>query len=104
MLNHQKEPKTQIETLTLKDSKVIAKMDLQAVKLDVLQKIMSISKASLLEKIDKLLEDELIVGYTVEGQPLTKASYNLRLAEAEEQLRSGNYTTQEDLEKESENW
>ncbi len=79
-------------------------MDLQAAKLDVLQKIMSISKTSLLEKIDKLLEDELIVGYTVEGKPLTKALYNLRLAEAEEQLRSGNYTTQEDLEKESENW
>ena len=65
---------------------------------------MSVSKASLLEKIDKLLEEEMIVGYTVDGKPLTKALYNLRLVEAEEQLRSGQYITQEDLEKESENW
>lgn len=79
-------------------------MSLETVRLGVLQKVMNISTASLLEKIDRLLEDELIVGYTVEGKPLTKASYNLRLAEAEEQLVSGQYTTQEDLEKESENW
>lgn len=79
-------------------------MDLQEAKLDVMQKIMNVSKASLLEKIDKLLEEELIVGYTVEGQPLTKELYNQRLIEAEEQLRSGQYTTQENLEKESENW
>lgn len=79
-------------------------MALQAAKLDVMQKIMSVSKASLLEKIDKLLEEELIVGYTVEGQPLTKELYNQRLIEAEEQLHFGQYTTQEDLEKESQNW
>jgi hypothetical protein len=50
------------------------------------------------------LEDELIVGYTVEGEPLTKALYDLRISVAEEQLRSGQYSTQEELEKESENW
>lgn len=79
-------------------------MDLEATKLDVLQKIMNVSKVSLLEKIDKLLEEELIVGYTVDGQPLTKELYNDRLAKAEEQLRMGQYITQDDLEKESENW
>lgn len=85
------------------DSKDIY-MDLQAVKLNVMQKIMNVSKASLLEKIDKLLEEELIVGYTVDGQPLTSETYNARLAKAEEQLDSGKYTTQEDLENESESW
>lgn len=79
-------------------------MDLEATKLDVMQKIMNVSKASLLAKIDKLLEEELIVGYTVEGQPLTKELYNQRLDKAEEQLRLGKYITQDDLEKESENW
>lgn len=79
-------------------------MDIQVVKLDVIQKIMSVSKASLLKKIDKLLEDELIVGYTVDGEPLTKELYNSRLDAAEEQLCLGKYTTQEDMEKESENW
>jgi|TARA_B110000285_G_C14852255_1_gene480489 hypothetical protein len=80
------------------------KMDLQETKLGVMQKIMSVSKPSLLEKIDKLLEEEMVVGYTVEGKPLTKDQYNKRLQLAEEQLLSGEFITQEDLEKESENW
>ena len=79
-------------------------MDLQETKLGVMQKIMSVSKPSLLEKIDKLLEEEMVVGYTVEGKPLTKDQYNKRLQLAEEQLLSGEFITQEDLEKESENW
>jgi hypothetical protein len=45
-----------------------------------------------------------VVGYTVEGEPLTKESYNKRLETAEKQIRSGDYLTQEELEKESENW
>jgi len=79
-------------------------MDLQATKLDVMQKIMSVSAPSLLDKINKLLEKEMTVGYTVEGKPLTKETYDERLQIAEKQIRSGEYTTQEDLEKEAENW
>ncbi len=78
-------------------------MDLEAKKLDVLQKIMEVSTFPLLEKINKLLEKEMIVGYTVDGKPLTKKSYNARLQIAEKQIRSGEYITQEDLEKEAEN-
>ena len=82
----------------------LIKMDIQATKLDVMQKIMSVSTASLLEKINNILDNEMIVAYTVEGAPLTKAMYNERLHKAEEQLQSGEYTTQEDFEKEVENW
>ncbi len=79
-------------------------MGLQETKLDVMQKLMSVSKTSLLDKVNNLLDQEMIVGYTVEGEPLTKQSYNIRLQIAEKQILSGEYTTQEDLEKESENW
>ncbi len=79
-------------------------MDIQTTKLNVMQKIMSVSKASLLEKINDILDDEMIVGYTVDGKPLTKELYNKRLQESEKQLLSGEYVTQEDLEKESESW
>ena len=79
-------------------------MGLQKTKLSVMQKIMSVSKVSLLEKIDKLLEEEMIVGYTVDGKPLTKKDYDLRLQVGEHQLNKGEYTSQEELEKESENW
>ncbi|HNP19023.1 MAG TPA: hypothetical protein PKL31_11350 [Fulvivirga sp.] len=79
-------------------------MDLQTAKLNVLQKIMGVNKPSLLDKINKLLDKELIVGYTVNGEPLTKDSYNKRLKIAESQLLSGDYISQEELEAESENW
>lgn len=79
-------------------------MDLQATKLEVMQKILGISKVSVLQKIDQLLEEELVVGYTTEGQPLTRTQYNDRLQKAEEQLKSGKFISQEDLEKEAESW
>ncbi len=79
-------------------------MDLQAAKLDVMQKIMNVSTESLIAKVDKLLEEEMIVGYTVKGEPLTKKEYNLRLEKAEQQIASGDFITQEDLEKEVEGW
>jgi len=79
-------------------------MNLQTVKLDVVQKILGVQKESILEKINKILEKEMIVGYTVEGKPLTKEAYNKRLDKAEVQLATGEFLSQEDLEKESENW
>ena len=79
-------------------------MDLQATKLDVIQKIMSVSTIPLLEKINKLLEKEMTVGYTVEGKPLTKKSYDARLQIAEKQIRSGQVLTQDELENEADNW
>ena len=79
-------------------------MDIQTTKLNVMQKIMGVSKVSLLEKIDEILDNEMVVAYTVGGDPLTKVMYNDRLKNAEKQLQSGNFTSQEDLEKEIENW
>ena len=46
----------------------------------------------------------MIVGYTVDGKPLTKKSYDARLQIAERQISSGDYMTQKDLEKEAESW
>lgn len=79
-------------------------MGLQASKLSLVQKILSLNQESVIDKIDELLEREMIVGYTVDGKPLTKAAYNERIAIAEKQLQNGESISQEDLEKESENW
>lgn len=79
-------------------------MGLQASKLSVVQKILSLKQESIINKIDEILEREMIVGYTVDGQPLTKEKYNQRIATAEQQLQNGETISQEDLEKESENW
>jgi hypothetical protein len=79
-------------------------MDLQTTKINVMQKILNVSKASLLDKISNILDEEMIVGYTTDGNPLTKQQYNERLLVAENQIESGDSITQEDLEKEIENW
>ncbi|MAC95688.1 MAG: hypothetical protein CMC96_09305 [Flavobacteriales bacterium] len=79
-------------------------MGLQASKLSLVQKILSLNQESVIDKIDELLEREMIVGYTVDGKPLIKAAYNERIAIAEKQLQNGESISQEDLEKESENW
>lgn len=79
-------------------------MNIQAAKLDIVQKILAVKTESVIEKINKILDKEIIVGYTVEGKPLTKAAYNKRLQKAEEQINSGNYISQEDLEKEVKSW
>jgi len=79
-------------------------MDLKTAKINVMQKIMTVSKVSLLDKISNILDEEMIVGYTTDGKPLTKNQYNERFLVAEKQIESGNYITQEDLEKEIENW
>ncbi len=92
-----------MKTLSLLEENLI-RMDIQTIKLDVMQKIMGVSTPSLLKKINDILDNEMVVAYTVEGKPLTKAMYNERLHLAEQQLRSGEYTAQEDLEKEAENW
>jgi len=79
-------------------------MNIQAAKLGLVQKILAIEKESILEKINKILDKEVIVGYTTEGKPLTKDAYNKRLQKAEEQIRTGDTLTQEEIEKESEKW
>ena len=48
-------------------------------------------------------EDEIIT-HTIDGKPLTKKAYKEELDEAVAEIKKGDFTTQEDLEKESENW
>lgn len=79
---------------------------------DLVKEILTITKAKNINEaiiialnsyvsMEKLKEKE--VGYTTDGKPLTRQQYNERLLVAEKQIRSGDYITQEDLEKEIEN-
>jgi hypothetical protein len=45
-----------------------------------------------------------IVAYTIDGMPLTRMAYKEDLQEAKAEIKRGEYITQEDLEKESNNW
>ena len=49
-------------------------------------------------------QEEETVAFSVEGKPITRAVYKEELVKAELDIKNGNVISQEDLEKESENW
>ena len=49
-------------------------------------------------------QEEEIAAFTVGGKPITRAMYKSELVEAKAEIKRGEFSTQEDLEKESENW
>ncbi|WP_281226979.1 hypothetical protein [Flavobacterium aquiphilum] len=48
-------------------------------------------------------EEENVI-YTIDGKPLTRLAYKEELNDAINEIKRGEFTSQEDLEKESENW
>ncbi|MBL4653408.1 MAG: hypothetical protein JKY53_11200 [Flavobacteriales bacterium] len=70
-------------------------MNIEAAKITLAQKVLSLQKESIIEKINKLLEKEMIVGYTVEGKPLTGKEYNKLLEKGTKEIEEGNYITHE---------
>lgn len=79
-------------------------MNLEAIKLEIMEKLLLMEKETVLEQINKILERETIVAYSVTGKPLTIKEYNDNLSEAEKQIAEGKFKTQEELEKDLENW
>lgn len=49
-------------------------------------------------------EEAIVVGYEVDGTPITKEALIKEAREASARVEAGDYITQEDLEKEVENW
>lgn len=79
-------------------------MNLEAEKIDLMQKILNIRTESIVQKIKAILDKEMIVAYSAQGEPLTKEQYNKRLTFAEKQIASGDYLSQEQIEEQSKNW
>jgi len=72
-------------------------MDIQAIKLYLVQKLLTVHNQTVLKKINQVLDKEVIVAYTTEGKPLTKEQYNKELEAGEKEIASGNYVKHEDL-------
>ncbi len=58
----------------------------------------------MVDAMRKEYEESDIVGYEVDGTPITQENLVKEAREASAQVKAGNYITQEDLEKEVENW
>ncbi|MFV0529863.1 MAG: hypothetical protein ACK5MD_00290 [Flavobacteriales bacterium] len=72
-----------------------------------MQYILNSNKESVLAKFKSIIEKEKeqeIVGYTVQGKPLTVADMNEKLTRSEEDYKAGRVTTHEELLKEMKTW
>ncbi|WPO77666.1 hypothetical protein [Flavobacterium sp. KACC 22761] len=49
-------------------------------------------------------QEEEIVAFSIDGKPVTRSEYKTELANVKLEIERGEYISQEDLEKESENW
>ncbi|MEZ0131279.1 hypothetical protein AB9T88_16520 [Flavobacterium sp. LBUM151] len=49
-------------------------------------------------------QEEEIVAFSVDGKPITRVVYKAELASAELEIKNGKVISQDDLEKEAENW
>ena len=79
-------------------------MNIEAAKITLAQKILSLQKESIIEKINKLLEKELIVGYTVKGEPLTEKEYNKILEQGTKEIEEGKSISHEAFKNKVANW
>lgn len=65
-----------------------------------------IEDVDIIEQVKELLNQKSnpVVGYGINGAPITRKQLIKRISEAEERIDKGEYITQEELEKESQNW
>jgi predicted GTPase len=59
---------------------------------------------AMLETYQKRREDDPVVGYELDGTPITASTLEQQADDAIEQVARGEYITLEELEKESEEW
>ena len=79
-------------------------MNIQTIKIDLVQKLLTVKDELVLKKITQILDKEVIVAYTAEGKSLTQEQYNKNLRDAEKEIESGDFISQEELEKKSSEW
>jgi hypothetical protein len=81
-------------------------MDIQLEKLHLIEKLTQIEDIDIIEQVKELLnqKNNQVFGYGINGTPITRKQLIKRIEAAEERIDRGEYTTQEDIEKESQNW
>ena len=81
-------------------------MDIQATKLELIQRLLQVKKESVLEKLQEILfaNEEEIVAYTTDGKPFMKEAYFAKVQQGIDDIEKGNYFSDEDFAREIETW
>jgi predicted transcriptional regulator len=78
-------------------------MDIQVKKLELIEWIAQISDVNIISKMDKIRKTYLTMS-NENINPMTVKEFYASIERAEEDIKSGRIYTQEEVEKESENW
>jgi len=57
-----------------------------------------------LERLNAYAEDDPIIGYTIEGEPIKAKAFKEKARAIRARVKEGHYRTLDELEKESEKW
>ena len=81
-------------------------MALETVKEEIIRRIKITDEEWIIRSIQKLLNipTDNIIAYTIEGKPLTRELFLREILDSSNEAKSGNYTTDEDLEEEMRSW
>ena len=79
-------------------------MDIAVKKVELIEWLARLQDKSLLEKVDSLKKKAVTEAYEAKMKPMSSAEYKSMLDQAEDDLKNGRVTSQEDLERESSNW
>lgn len=65
----------------------------EKLKINLTQRILNVNDTKILKKIDALLNNENIIGYSTDGNPISEKEYITDIQEAIIQLRNGKLET-----------
>ncbi|MFV8344041.1 hypothetical protein [Flavobacterium sp. XS2P39] len=88
---------------SIKNNMIMGALELR----DSVLKYINTADERLLKVVKAVIEsyqENDIVAYTIDGKPLNRTTYKEDLQEAKAEIKRGEYISQEDLEKESNNW
>lgn len=85
---------------------IFSTMDIRSEKLHLIEQLLQIQDAKIIEQIQALLEDtnNRIVGYNANGTAITQQDFIKGIEEAEVEYKTGNYQTLDQVDMESESW
>lgn len=72
-------------------------MSLESLKIDLTKQLFNVHKVAVLEKIKAILDEEEVVAFTIDGNPLTRESYIKAVKNAAEDVDNGHYITHNQL-------
>ncbi len=79
-------------------------MNIAVKKIELIEWLTQIQDKSLLKKVENLKKQATMLSYESKLKPMTSGEYKFMLDNAEEEYKEGRVSSQEDMEKESDNW